>query len=134
MAKKEYIALNEWAATASDEQIFAATKAVKKRRNIWLIIWVVCAAFLAISAIKDSADVMGVVVSAALILGIIAGFINFINNTLSVVKSRGKKANGGIMIFVYCAMGLFIVPVLVTGMCAKDKFMAKRFVGLNKII
>ncbi len=131
---KNYIELDEWAASASDDKIEAAVKAIKKRRNIFIIIWAVLFAYIAFSLIAGETDVSSAIIVAILILGLPAGIANFCNNTLCLVKSRGEKRNGGGMIFVYMLMGLFILPGFVTGICAKDRKTSGWFLGINKIV
>lgn len=103
---------------------------LKKRRNIYTIIFVVC---LVIGGVCGVIPVVGWYLSMAMLVlwGVFAGFGMLCINYYRKEKSGGRKQGGGLWWFLLFLFGMIIIPVLTVFICNHCTPLAQKVLGVE---
>ena len=125
-------AFNAWVGGASEAEVKEMISAVRKRKYIFLGIWLLIAAVLAAAYFLFKAELSSIAALGVFALGIPSGCACFCNNNLRTLKSRGRKVGGSLIgVWFYLIIGLILMPILVVQLGAKSDKIGGKILGFK---
>ena len=113
---------DEWVDGASEETVEEMIKTVKKRKNIYSLIWLAATIVTAVCwfGVSESPEFF-----ILILMGIPMGLILFCRNNLVQLKTRGNKKPGAISTWIYLILGGVLMPILLVLIASKTSLGSK---------